>query len=89
MALKLSLNQTQFGVPAPQAYAKITNFFGTKDQIQVQVAIYFNEEARQGNMATVKENAHYIAIEDLKGDLIPAIYKVLKTFSDYKGAQDC
>lgn len=88
MALKLSLPQTQFGVPAPEAYAKITNFFGTKDQIQVQVAIYFNEDARQGNMATVKENAHYIAIEDLKGDLIPAIYGVLKTFSDYEGAVD-
>jgi hypothetical protein len=88
MALKLSLSQTQFGVPAPQAYARITNFFGTKDQIQVQVAIYFNEEARQGNMATVKENAHYIAIEDLKGDLIPAIYGVLKTFSDYAGSTD-
>ena len=88
MALKLSLIQTQFGVPAPQAYARITNFFGTKDQIQVQVAIYFNEEARQGNMATVKENAHYIAIEDLEGDLIPAIYEVLKTFTDYEGAVD-
>ena len=88
MALKLNLESTQFGVPAPQAYAKITNFFGTKDQIQVQVAIYFNEEARQNNMATVKENAHYIAIESLKGDLIPAIYEVLKTFSDYAGAVD-
>jgi len=88
MALKLNLEQTQFGVPAPQAYARITNFFGTKDQIQVQVAIHFNEEARQGNMATVKENAHYIAIEDLKGDIIPAIYEVLKTFSDYAGAVD-
>ena len=88
MALKLNLASTQFGVPAPQAYARITNFFGTKDQIQVQVAIYFNEEARQGNMATVKENAHYIAIESLKGDLIPAIYEVLKTFSDYAGSTD-
>ena len=87
MALKLSV-QTQFGVPAPQAYARITNFFGTKDQIQVQVAIYYHEEARHGNMATVKENAHYIAIEDLEGDLIPAIYGVLKTFTDYEGAVD-
>jgi hypothetical protein len=88
MALKLNLASTQFGVPAPQAYARITNFFGTKDQIQVQVAVYYNEDARQNNMATVKENAHYIAIEDLKGDLIPAIYEVLKTFSDYEGAVD-
>ena len=88
MALKLNLEQTQFGVPAPEAYARITNFFGTKDQIQVQVAIHFNEDARHGNMATVKENAHYIAIEDLKGDIISAIYEVLKTFSDYAGAID-
>jgi hypothetical protein len=89
MALKINLEQTQFGVPAPQAYARITNFFGTKDQIQVQVAIHFNEDARHGNMATVKEEAHYIALEDLKGDLIPAIYNVLKTFSNYEGAVDC
>jgi hypothetical protein len=89
MALKLNLESTQFGVPAPQAYARITNFFGTKDQIQVQVAVYYDEAARQGNMATVKENAHYIAIEDLKGDLIPAIYEVLKSFSEYAGAVDC
>ena len=89
MALKLNLESTQFGVPAPEAYARITNFFGTKDQIQVQVAIYFNEEARQNNMATVKENAHYIAIESLNGDIIPAIYEILKTFSDYEGAVDC
>lgn len=89
MALKLNLPQTQFGVPAPEAYAKITNFFGNKDQLQVQVAIYFNEDARQNNMATVREEAHYIALEDLKGDLIPAIYEVLKTFSQYEGAEDC
>jgi len=88
MALKLEV-QTQFGVPAPEAYAKITNFFGNKDQIQVQVAVYYNEEARHANMATVKENAHYINVEDLKGDIIPAIYEVLKTFSDYAGAEDC
>jgi hypothetical protein len=89
MALKLNLESTQFGVPAPEAYARITNFFGTKDQIQVQVAIYYNENARQTGRATVLEHAHYIAIEDLKGDLIPAIYKVLKTFSQYAGAEDC
>jgi hypothetical protein len=89
MALKLSLELTQFGVPAPQAYARITNFFGTKDQIQVQVAVHYDQAARESNMATVREDAHYIAIEDLKGDLIPAIYEVLKTFGQYEGAEDC
>ena len=88
MALKLNLEQTQFGVPAPEAYARITNFFGTKDNIQVQVAIYYDEAARQGNMATVREDAHYIAIEDLRGDLIPAIYGVLKTLTQYQNSTD-
>ena len=90
MALKLAV-QTQFGVPAPEAYARITNFFGTKDQVQVQVAIYFNEDARHGNMATVQENAHYIGLADLPEGMafIPAIYEILKTFSDYAGAEDC
>ena len=90
MALKLAV-QTQFGAPAPDAYARITNFFGTKDQVQVQVAIYYNEDARHSNMATVKENAHYIGLADLPEGkaFIPAIYEVLKTFSDYTGATDC
>ena len=90
MALQLNLTQTQFGSPAPQAYAKITNFFGNKDNIQVQVAVYFSKDARDANMSTVMEHAHYIAIEDLngKGDLIPAIYGVLKTMAPYLGATD-
>ena len=89
MALKLAVS-TQFGVPAPEAYARITNFYGTKDQIQVQVAIYFNKDARDSNLSTVKENAHYIAIADLPEGMafIPAIYEVLKTMADYQGAVD-
>jgi hypothetical protein len=90
MALQLNLTQTQFGSPAPQAYAKVTNLFGNKDNIQVQVAVYFSKDARDANMSTVMEHAHYIAIEDLngKGDLIPAIYEVLKTMAPYLGATD-
>ena len=90
MALQLNLTQTQFGSPAPQAYAKITNFFGNKDNIHVQVGVYFSKDAKDANMSTVMEHAHYIAIEDLngKGDLIPAIYEVLKTMSPYLGATD-
>ena len=90
MALKLSLQQTQFGVPAPEAYARVTNFFGNKDNIQVQVAVYFNKDARDANMSTVMEHAHYIGLADLagKGELMTAIYTVLKTMSTYEGSTD-
>ena len=88
MALKISAVNPTTGQTTSEAYARITNFFGTKDQIQVQVAIHASADARHENFQTIKENAHYIAVEDLKGDLIPAIYAVLKTYTDYAGATD-
>jgi hypothetical protein len=88
MALKITAVNPTTGQYTSEAYARITNFFGTKDQIQVQVAIHASADARTGNFQTIKENAHYIAVEDLKGDLIPAIYGVLKTYTDYAGATD-
>jgi hypothetical protein len=88
MALILNLESTQFGVPAPQAYARVTNFYGTKDQIHVQVAVYFDQAARENNMNFVLEHAHYIPMADLSGDIIPAIYSVLKTLPQYEGAVD-
>lgn len=88
MALQITAVNPTTGQATSTAYARITNYFGTKDQIQVQVAIHASEDARHGNMQTIKENAHYIGVEDLKGDLIPAIYGVLKTYTDYAGATD-
>lgn len=90
MALKLNLPSTQFGTPAPEAYARVTNFFGNKDQLQVQVEVHYNEAARQANMSSVAQHAHYINVEDLagRGDLMPAIYEILKTFAPYAGSED-
>ena len=90
MALKINIEQTQFGAPAPEAYARVTNFFGNKDNIQVQVSVHYNADARHGNMSPVMEHAHYIGLADLtgKGELMTAIYTVLKTMSQYQGATD-
>jgi len=90
MALKLNLSSTQFGAAAPEAYARVTNFFGNKDNIQVQVSVHYNEDARHENMSPVMEHAHYIGLADLagKGELMTAIYEVLKTMDQYQGATD-
>jgi len=85
MALKLPI-ETQFGINAPNAYAKVANFRGNKEQVQVQLVIYFDENARKEELNAVREDSISIAMEDLKGDLIPAIYEVLKTMADYQGA---
>jgi hypothetical protein len=90
MALKLA-KQTQFGPMAENAYAKITNYHGTKDSVQVQVAIYYDEESRHANRSQIADGAHYISLADLPEGVafIPAIYEVLKTMADYQGAEDC
>jgi len=87
MALKLSIN-TQFGVNAPQAYARIANFTGNKEQVQVQLVIYFNEDARKNDLIAVREDSISIALQDLTGNIFPAIYEVLKTLPEYQGAVD-
>ena len=88
MALKITATNSTNGQQETQAYARITNFFGTKDQIQVQVEIHATEEARRAGWPSIQQQAHYINMEDLSGNLIPAMYGVLKTFTQYEGATD-
>ena len=88
MALVIQAVNNTNGKTEAQAYARITNFFGTKDQVQVQVEVHATEEARKAGWPSVAQHAHYVNMEDLKGDLIPAIYGVLKTLTVYAGAED-
>ena len=88
MALKITATNNTNGQQEVQAYARITNFFGTKDQVQVQVEIHATEEARRAGWPSIQQQAHYINMEDLSGNLIPAMYGVLKTFTQYEGATD-
>jgi hypothetical protein len=88
MALRITATNNTNGQSETMAYARITNFFGTKDQIQVQVEIHATEEARRAGWPSIQQQAHYINMEDLSGNLIPAMYGVLKTFTQYEGATD-
>jgi len=87
MALKLSIN-TQFGVNAPDAYARIANFTGNKEQVQVQLVIYFNEDARKDGLTAIREDSVSVALQDLTGNIFPAIYGALKALPNYQTAID-
>ena len=88
MALKITATNSTNGQSETQAYARITNFFGTKDQVQVQVEIHATEEARKAGWPSIQQQAHYVNVEDLSGDIIPALYNVLKTFTQYACSED-
>jgi hypothetical protein len=52
------------------------------------VEIHATEEARKAGWPSIQQQAHYINMESLQGDLIPAMYGVLKTFTQYAGSTD-
>ena len=49
---------------------------------------YASKEARQAGWPSIQQQAHYVNVADLSGDIIPALYNVLKTFTQYSGSTD-
>lgn len=87
MALTLAMN-TEFGINAPNAYIKIENIYGNKEQLQIQFVVYYDENARKENMTVIKQDTVFVPTDKLKGDIFPAAYQALKTMGDYQGAVD-
>jgi hypothetical protein len=87
MALKLSIPTSSVGIPFTEAYARITNIFGNKDQVQYQVAVYATADARQANAQEVAQHAFYCPTP--QGNLMDGLYADLKTQAGFEGAEDC
>jgi len=87
MALKLSISTSNVGVPFPEAYARITNIFANKDQVQYQVSVTANADARQANAQEVAQHAFYCATP--QGNLMEGLYADLKIQPGFEGAVDC
>jgi len=87
MALKLSIPTSSVGIPFTDAYARITNIFGNKDQVQYQVAVYATADARQANAQDVAQHAFYCPTP--QGNLMDGLYADLKLQPGFEGAVDC
>lgn len=88
MALKISIPTSNVGVPFTDAYARITNIFANKDQLQYQVAVYATEDARASNAQDVQQHAFYCATPK-GGDLMEGLYADLKQQPGFESAEDC
>lgn len=90
MALLVSLtaDDTSIGVAFPEAYAKIGDYFGNKQTIQYQVAVWADAQARIDGKAPVRQDAYYVEMVDVQGDLMPALYANLKTIPPYDTGVD-
>jgi len=90
MALIISLpaNETGIGVSFSNAYAKIGDYFGNKNTIQYQVSVWADADARLNNYAPIRQDAFYVEVADLSGDIMPALYADLKTHPLYNKGID-
>jgi len=87
VALKLSITTSNVGVPFAQAYARITNIHGNKDQVQYQVSVSANADARQANAQEVAQHAFYCPTP--ADNLMASLYAELKTQVGFEAAVDC
>ena len=87
MALKLSINTSNVGVPFAEAYARITNIYGNKDQVQYQVSVSANADARQANAQEVAQHAFYCSTPT--DNLMASLYADLKNQAGFENAIDC
>lgn len=87
MALKLSITTSNVGVPFAQAYARVTNIHGNKDQVQYQVSVSANADARQANAQEVAQHAFYCPTPT--DNLMTSLYADLKTQVGFEAAVDC
>lgn len=87
MALKISIPTSNLGVPFLEAYARITVFSGNKSQLQYQVCVSANAEARWANAGYVETHAFYCPVP--QGNIMDGLYADLKTQPGFENAEDC
>ena len=86
MALKIYITNSNVGVPFAEAYARITNIHGNKDQVQYQVSVSANADARQANAQEVAQHAFYCPTPT--SNLMDGLYADLKQQVGFEDAID-
>ncbi len=86
MALKLSIDQSNVGVPFTDAYARITTINATKDQVQYMVLIHATQDARLSNAKEVVMVSFQAPMP--QGTILDGLYAHLKTQPGFETAVD-
>lgn len=91
MALLISLDKTNIGIPLADTYARITLMRCDKEQTLLQVSHYANADARNTNALPVYDQTFLAPTSELQPGSNPLAigYSWLKTQSEYAGALDC
>jgi hypothetical protein len=88
MAIQTAIEQTDIGIPAPEAYARIMEFTGNKKYLQYRVAVYMNAAAREIGGQPIRIEQYDLETPKITGDIMAALYADLKTHPGFEGASD-
>lgn len=86
MALGLSIEQSNVGIPFANAYAKIVSFQGNKDRLLYTVLIYATESARQANAKEVAYVVHECSTP--QENIMQGLYSHLKQQVGFQNSVD-
>lgn len=89
MALKINVDDSNVGISFPEAYARIVSARVTKYQVIYAVEVHASENARNTNKQTIRSDNFSVQMEDISGDIYPALYQHLKTHPFYASGIDC
>ncbi|OMD69193.1 hypothetical protein BSK48_17100 [Paenibacillus odorifer] len=82
--------ETNSGIIASKAYARIASFSGTKAQLSVILEYFINQQAAEGNKESLMSEQFYFtpSVEDGSYNFIRQGYEYLKSLPKFKDALD-
>lgn len=89
MALKINVEDSNIGASFSEAYARIVHARVTKHQAVYSVEVYASEQSRNANKQSIRSDVFSVQLEELSGDIYPALYQHLKTHPFYESGIDC
>lgn len=91
MALTISLDETNIGIPLADTYARITLLRCDKEQCLMQVSHYANAEARHSNASPVYDRTFMAPTSELQPGTNPLAiaYDWLSRQPEYAEAKSC
>jgi hypothetical protein len=91
MGVRFNLQQTEFGIPFTEAYAKIDSYNGNNQVVHYTVAVYATKETRDNNSSRIAL-LHYVCPfpEVLNySNILEGLYVQLKLQPNFENAEDC
>jgi hypothetical protein len=88
MALKINVPDTNIGASFDEAYARIVTVNATKHSVSYVVQVHATEAARLSNKHPIRVDQYDLSMDEISGDLYPALYGHLKQQEFYVSGVD-